>query len=150
LGAVLTAFDAPVLGHGIGLGTNVGAMRTSGRRIFLIGENAWGACIAELGPVLGLLYIGLRVAMTVWLVRLAWRQAVRGNAAPLILGGSALPTVFFGITSQPTSLGFIVVGTGLMLAAGNATKGQIEARLRALRAAQTGHEGILSPKARSA
>jgi len=133
MGAVLTAFDAPVLGHGIGLGTNVGAMRTSGRRMFLIGENAWGACIAELGPTLGLLYVGLRVAMTVWLLRLAWRQAVLGNACPLILGGSALPTVFFGITAQPTSLGFLVVGAGLMLAAGNATKAQMEAKVIAAR-----------------
>ena len=150
-GVVLRAFEAPVLGHGIGLGTNVGAMRARGRIGFVLGEAGWDVTIAELGPALGLLYIGLRVAMTIWLLRLAWRQAVRGNAAPLILGGSALPLVFFAPTAQSTALGFIVVGAGLMLAAGNATKEQMEARLRTLRAAQTGHEGMLSPaKARSA
>jgi hypothetical protein len=138
------------LGHGIGLGTNVGAMRARGRIGFVLGEAGWDATIAELGPALGLLYIGLRVAMTIWLLRLAWLQAVRGNAAPLILGGSALPLVFAAPTAQPTSLGFIIVSTGLMLAAGNATKAQIEARLRTLRTAQTGPEGILVPaKARS-
>jgi len=151
IGAVQRAFDSPVLGHGIGLGTNVGAMRSRGRRGFTLGEGAWDVTIAELGPTLGLLYVGLRVAMTIWLLRLAWRQAVRGNAAPFILGGSALPLVFFAPTAQATSLGFIVVGAGLMLAAGNATKVQTEARLRTLRAAQTGPEGMLSPaKARSA
>jgi len=148
IGAAARAFDAPVLGHGVGLGTNVGSMRAGGRRGFTLGEAAWQVTIAELGPALGLLYIGLRVAMTIWLLRLAWRQAVRGNAAPLILGGSALPLVFFAPTAQATSLGFIVVGAGLMLAAGNATKVQTEARLRTLRTAQPGPEGILVPKAK--
>jgi len=134
LGAVRRAFEAPVLGYGIGLGTNVGSMRAGGRMGFTIGEAAWQVTIAELGPVLGLLYIGLRVAMTIWLLRLAWRQAVRGNAVPLILGGSALPVVFLAPTAQPTALGFIVVGAGLMLAAGNATKAQIEAKVIAARA----------------
>jgi hypothetical protein len=150
LGALMRAFEAPVLGHGIGLGTNVGAMRTRGRMGFTIGEGAWPVTLAELGPALGLLYIGLRVAMAIWLLRVAWRQALRGNAATLILGGSALVSVVMGPTAQPTSLGFLVVSAGLMLAAGNATKAQIEARLRTLRTAQTGPEGILSPKARSA
>ena len=134
LGALTRAFEAPVLGHGIGAGTNVGAMRARGRMGFTIGEGAWPVTIAELGPALGLLYIGLRLAMTIWLLRLAWRQAVRGNAAPLIIGGSALVSVAMGPTAQPTSLGFIVVGAGLMLAAGNATKAQMEAKVIAARA----------------
>jgi hypothetical protein len=151
LGAVQKALEAPVLGHGIGIGTNVGAMRARGRMGFAFGESSWDVTIAELGATLGLLYIGLRVAMTIWLLRLAWRQAARGNAAPLILGGSALPIVFFAPTAQATALGFIVVSAGLMLAAGNATRAQIEARLRALRASRTGAGGILAPtKARSA
>jgi hypothetical protein len=134
LGAVQRASEAPVLGHGIGLGTNVGAMRARGRIGFTLGEASWDVTIGELGPALGLLYIGLRVAMTIWLLRLAWRQAVQGNAAPLILGGSALVAVAMGPTAQSTSLGFLVVGAGLMLAAGNATKAQIEARVIAARA----------------
>ena len=133
LGALQRAFNSPVLGHGIGAGTNVGAMRARGRMGFTIGEGAWLVTIAELGPALGLLYIGLRVAMTVWLLRLCWRQAVRGNPAPLILGGNALPFVFLAPTAQPTSLGFLVVSAGLMLAAGNATKAQMEARVLAAR-----------------
>jgi len=129
LGAALKAFEAPVLGHGIGLGTNVGAMRAKGRTRFTLGETSWEVSISELGPVLGLLYIGLRVAMTIWLVRLAWRQARRGNPCPFILGGCAVPIVFFGATAQPTSLGFIVVAAGLMLAACNPTAREISLRL---------------------
>jgi len=121
VGAVANAFDAPLLGHGIGLGTNVGAMRASGKRRFLIGEGAWPATIGELGPLLGLLLLGVRVAFGVWLLARAWTQAKLGNALPLVLGGFAVVLVVMGGTAQPTSLGFLVVGAGLMLAACNPT-----------------------------
>jgi hypothetical protein len=121
VGAVANAFDAPLLGYGIGLGTNVGAMRATGQKTFLIAEGAWPATIGELGPLLGLLLLGVRVAFGVWLLGKAWTQAKRGNALPLTLGGFAVILVVLGGTGQPTSLGFMVVGAGLMLAACNPT-----------------------------
>ena len=131
LGALANAFDAPIFGHGIGLGTNVGAMRASGKKAFLIAEGAWAATIGELGPILGLMLIGIRVALGFSLLRQAWSQARRGNSLPLTLGGFAIMLVAMGGTGQPTSLGFLVVGAGLMLAACNPTMAEIRARNKA-------------------
>jgi hypothetical protein len=126
--ALANAFEAPLLGHGIGLGTNVGAMRATGGRRFLIAEGSWPGTIGELGPILGLLLIGVRIALGVSLLRRAWAQARRGNSLPLILGGFAIVLVVMGGTAQPTGLGFLVVGAGLMLAACNPTVAEILAR----------------------
>jgi hypothetical protein len=128
LGAVADAFDGPLFGLGIGLGTNVGAMRASGQKGFLVGEGAWPVTIGELGPILGLMFIGVRIALSIFLLRRAWFQARRGNALPLILGGVAILLVVTGGTAQPTGLGFVVVGAGLMLAACNPTVAEMLAR----------------------
>jgi hypothetical protein len=119
LGALAKSGDVPLLGHGIGLGTNVGAMRATGKLRFVIAEGTWAATLGELGLVFGLLLLMVRLALALTLLRYAWRQAVRGNALPLVLGGFALVLVVMGGTAQPTSLGFLVVGAGLMLAACN-------------------------------
>jgi hypothetical protein len=132
-GAVANAFEAPLLGHGIGLGTNVGAMRAAGKRTFLLGEGAWPVMIGELGPIFGLVMIGLRLALAVTLLQRSWKQAKRGNALPLVLMGYALAPIAIGGTAQPTALGFLVVGAGLMLAACNPTAREMLARSNALR-----------------
>jgi hypothetical protein len=111
--------EVPLAGAGIGLGTNVGAVRISGEKTFLIAEGAWGAAIGEMGPILGGLVILFRVAFGCLLVALSIWQAKKGNTLPLILGGAVLPTIFLGGTSQPTALGFLVFGAGLALAACN-------------------------------
>jgi hypothetical protein len=46
----------------------------------------------------------------------------------LILGSTALPALVLGGTAQPTALGFLVVGTGLMLAACNPTREMLSQR----------------------
>lgn len=133
LGAVANAFDAPIFGHGIGLGTNVGAMRATGTKRFLIGEGSWPATIGELGPILGLILLGVRLALGFMLLRRAWSAARAGNALPLVLGGFAVLLVIMGSTAQPTALGFLVVGAGLMLAACNPTMAEMLARTNARR-----------------
>jgi hypothetical protein len=45
--------DTPLSGVGIGLGTNIGAVRASGERSFLVAEGAWASTVGELGPILG-------------------------------------------------------------------------------------------------
>lgn len=125
VGALSKAFDAPITGHGIGLGTNVGAMRATGKKAFLIAEGAWPVTIGELGPILGLVMIGLRIALAVFILQLSWRQAKRGNSLPLILAGYAVVLVVLGDTGQPTALGFLVLGAGLTLAACNPTRAEL-------------------------
>jgi hypothetical protein len=128
VGALATAFDAPILGYGIGLGTNFGATRVAGKRAFLIGEGAWPTTLGELGPILGLALLGFRLALAVALLRRALSQAKRANALPLILGGYALVMIVMGGTAQPTELGFLVLGAGLMLAACNPTRAEMLAK----------------------
>jgi hypothetical protein len=115
-GAFDKFLDYPLLGYGVGMGTHVGAQRVTGVRKFAIAEGLWGSVLGEFGPILGLVALGFRVALSVWLLKLAWSCARRGNTLPLVLGSFAVPLVFMCQTSQPTWLGFIVVGAGLMLA----------------------------------
>ena len=129
--------SVPLLGYGIGIGTNVGAQRLSGELTFLVGEGAWEASLAELGVILGLAFLAWRVALGLWLLRLALRAALRGNRLPLILAGSSLLPMISGSFSQPTSLGFIVVGAGLSLAACNRSPTKPRLRVQIIQASST-------------
>jgi hypothetical protein len=111
--------NVPFFGYGIGMGTNVGARRLTGQMLFLLGEGGWEASLGELGLPLGLAFIIWRIALTLWIMRLALQAALRGNRLSLILAGSSLLTVMIGQLSQPTGLGFLVLSGGLTLAALN-------------------------------
>jgi len=123
-GSIAQAFamsdDVQLLGMGIGLATNVGAVRAVGAKGFLVAEGAWPATVGELGPILGFALIAWRVMLAFKLALLAYRQALLKNTMPLILGGITLQGLVIGQTSQPTGLGFLVLAAGLMLAACNA------------------------------
>ena len=117
----LSSLDAvPLAGYGIGLGSNVGAQRLSGELIFLVGEGSWETNLSELGLPLGLGFLFWRLALALWLLRLALRQAQLANRLPLILVGAVFLDVLGGQLSQPTGLGFLVLSSGLTLAACNA------------------------------
>mgnify|MGYP006879003746 CR=1 FL=1 len=109
----------PLLGYGIGMGSNVGAQRLGAGTGFLLGEGGWEVSLGELGPVLGLLFIFWRAALAFWMLRVALRAASRGNRLPLILVGASFLDVMSSQLSQPTGLGFMVLSGGLTLAACN-------------------------------
>jgi len=109
----------PFFGHGIGMGTNVGAQRLSGSMTFLIGEGAWEASLGEMGLPLGLAFILWRIALGYWVLRLAITQALAGNRLPMIWIGSSLIAIVNGQIAQPTGLGFIVISAGITIAACN-------------------------------
>jgi hypothetical protein len=140
VGSLADMMKAPIFGHGIGLGTNFGATRVAGKRAFLVGEGLWPVTIGELGLILGAALLGLRLALAVSLSRRAIAQARRANALPMILGGYALVMVVMGGTAQPTELGFLVLGVGLMLAACNPTNADLARRRSAAMAARTQQE----------
>ena len=111
---------APLLGHGIGTGSNVGARLTSGEVGFLLAEEEWGKVLLELGPVLGLAFIVFRIVLTGWLGLRAWRELrTHRNALPLLIFAATGLTVLQGQWAPPTVLGFAVAGAGLLLAALN-------------------------------
>jgi len=114
--------EVPFFGVGVGIGTNVGAKLATGDRAFLVAEDAWSSTIGELGPVLGVILILLRLVLGAIMTIAAVKQSLKKNTLPLILCSSALPAIVIGGTAQPTSLGFLVVSCGLMLAACNPTR----------------------------
>lgn len=109
----------PFFGYGTGMGSNVGAQRLSGDRLFVLGEGGWEVSLGELGLPLGVAFLLWRISFGYWLSSLSIKAALRGNLLPLILLGTSLFVVVQGQLSQPTGLGFVVLATGLNLAALN-------------------------------
>jgi hypothetical protein len=109
----------PLSGYGLGLGTAGGARFLVGQGTLLLSENEWVRIIAESGPLLGLGFIILRVALTAKLFRASLRALKAGEALSLLLFASTFLAVLNGQLGQPTTLGFTVVLAGLCLAAAN-------------------------------
>jgi hypothetical protein len=116
-GALTGANEVPLLGYGIGLGTNAGAALATGKRAFLITEGEWGRVIGEMGPFLGLAFIGVRVLISVAMIKTAIWSWRKGNVIPMLIASVAVLWVAQGNFAQPTSLGFSVLAGGLALAA---------------------------------
>jgi hypothetical protein len=134
LGGAAFAGETPILGKGIGLGTNVGATRFKGKKAFLVAENSWPATIGEMGPLLGAILLGWRVMLAFKMVNLGWKASGRINSLPLLIASAAVPNILLTPTAQPTGLGFIVLSCGLMLAACNLTKPEVLKRRAATKA----------------
>lgn len=109
--------EAPLLGEGIGLGTNAGSVFALGRVTFVFGETDWQRILMEAGPILGLAFIAFRAGMVIEMGIRAFGLAVRGASLAWLLFAAAGLNVIFGTTAQPTNLGFVVVGAGLCFAA---------------------------------
>ncbi len=108
---------APLLGYGLGVGTNAGAKFLTGNTVFLLSEGEWPRVFLESGPVLGSAYVLWRVALVFYIGLLCIRSVKLGNLLPLLLFSSSFPALLSGQFGQPTILGFSVFVTGLALAA---------------------------------
>ncbi|GAC1426326.1 MAG: hypothetical protein NVSMB7_02780 [Chitinophagaceae bacterium] len=115
-GALAQSSDKPFFGYGLGMGTNVGAMLLTGKQVFLIAEGEWGRLIGEMGPLLGLTVILIRVSLTIRIAFAAYRKMITGDLLPWILASFGLMNLAQGGWAQPTSLGFGTLIGGLMLA----------------------------------
>jgi len=104
-------------GAGLGIGTNVGASLLTGRRAFLISEGEWGRLIGEMGPLLGFLFITIRIVLVSSMFTKAWKVIGQGNYLPWLLFSFGGILVLMGTWGQPTALGFAVFSGGLILAA---------------------------------
>ena len=117
--------NAPFLGYGIGMGSNVGAQRLGWGNLDL-GEMGWDVNFGELGLVLGFVFVLWRIALSLWIMRTALQAAGVGNQVPLILASTSVFLVMSGQLAQPTNLGFIVLLGGLTLAACNDCSAQVK------------------------
>src|SRR5262249_5576364 len=111
------AAHTPLVGSGLGIGTNAGAALLTGSRSFLLGESELSRVIGESGPILGYSYITLRLMICLFIVRCSWAAVARGQALPFLLIASNGLDLISGQFGQPTTLGFAVLFSGLALAA---------------------------------
>ncbi len=109
--------DAPLLGWGVGIGTPMAQAYINGSRQFLFGEGEWPRLLYEIGPVLGLTFIFLRIGICVRLVRMAITSLRRENVWPAIFGVQAFLLVLNSQWAQATTQGFATFCAGLAFAA---------------------------------
>lgn len=108
----------PLFGAGIGMGSNMAARLTTGKVGFMLAESEWGRCVLELGPPLALGFLGFRIVLGFWLLRLALLRQLRArDPLPLLILSACAPAILVGQWSPPTILGFSVLGAGLCLTA---------------------------------
>lgn len=112
-----TFSSAPFFGHGVGMGSNVAARLSTGRLGFTLAENEWAKCLLELGPLLGLTFLGYRFVLALKLARDGLRRLFRAkDPLPLLLVSATGTSIVFGQWAPPTILGFAIFGSGLVLA----------------------------------
>jgi hypothetical protein len=114
--AIYNSSTLPFLGYGVGLGTNVGSALLTGSRGFLIAEGEWGRLLGELGPLMGLIVIFLRISLSFGLLKKAFYSLRSDNLLPWVLASASLLLLIQGQWGQPTSLGFCVLTIGIMIA----------------------------------
>jgi len=114
--AITNSSNLPFWGYGIGMGTNVGSTLLTGKNQFLIAEGEWGRLIGELGIFLGLTVILIRLIVSAKIALACYKQLSYGDLFPWILLSYCLLMLPQGQWSQPTALGFCIVGAGVTIA----------------------------------
>lgn len=114
--AVEGSSDAPIFGHGLGMGTNVGSMLLAGQRQFLIAEGEWPRVIGELGPILGGIILAMRLILSGQTAIQSYLCLRSGDMLPWLLASFGFLLILQAGWAQPTALGFFTVTGGLMLA----------------------------------
>ncbi len=109
--------DLPLLGYGLGVGTNAGAALLFGRRDFLLAEEEYGRVLMESGPILGGAYLVFRFAVAIWLGWHGLRALRQKNFLPLLLWAAVAVNLIRGQWGQPTIAGFAIFIGGLCMAA---------------------------------
>jgi hypothetical protein len=111
--------DVMLFGHGLGLGTNVGATlawHTTGT-FYGGSEEEWGRLIYECGSIFGFLLVLFRIALAVAIGRAAYFAVRDGNLLPILIYAGCGLNLLNGQWGVPTTLGFAMFGGGLVLAA---------------------------------
>jgi hypothetical protein len=118
-GALIGSSRVPFFGYGSGMGTNAGAMLLTGKNKFLISEEEWGRLIGELGPLLGISVILIRLSLVGKMALVSIRRLNTGYILPWMLLSFGILTIPEGQWAQPTNLGFSTLIGGLIIASLN-------------------------------
>ena len=119
VGALYNSLDAPLFGNGLGIATNVAvSLLSSSMHSKVMGtpDEEWGRTIYELGPLLGLSLVLLRVGLDIKIGLACFRRLVSRDPLPWMLLSFGSLTLLQAQWAQPTSLGFCILITGLMIA----------------------------------
>jgi hypothetical protein len=114
LGAVQET-NQPFFGYGIGMGTNVGAKLLTGDVEFLIAEEEWGRLIGEMGTVMGIIVITIRLSFCIKAAWLSFRRLAVNDILPWIILSMAFVFIAQSQWAQPTTLGFSTLIGGLLI-----------------------------------
>eukprot|EP01093_Parvamoeba_rugata_P007600 TRINITY_DN2229_c0_g1_i4.p1 TRINITY_DN2229_c0_g1~~TRINITY_DN2229_c0_g1_i4.p1 ORF type:complete len:363 (+),score=44.82 TRINITY_DN2229_c0_g1_i4:1732-2820(+) len=117
--AVSGTQNTPFFGYGMGMGTNAGSQLLTGDRTFLIAEEEWARTIGEMGLLLGLGVIIIRLTLSLNLSLKSFKMLKKQNVVPWMLLSFVLLIVPQGQWAQPTALGFAVLAAGLLIASLN-------------------------------
>lgn len=112
----ITEDDFKFWGAGLGMGTNVAAKLITGERTFLVAEDEWGRLIGEMGFILGLIVIMVRVGVVFKFLKKSWQLIGEDNILPWMLMSFGIFIILQGQWAQPTTLGFGVLIGGLVVA----------------------------------
>ncbi len=116
ISALFESSEQPFFGYGLGIGSNVANKMLSGGRGFLLAEEEWARLIGELGPLLGLGFIILRLRLIGNIGYQCYKKLQQEDVLPWMLLSYGCLMVAQGQTAQPTSLGFCTLIGGLMIA----------------------------------
>jgi hypothetical protein len=119
--------DAPLFGYGLGLGTMGGSSIATGIPQFMLAEGEWERIILEVGPILALLYIGLRCFLALHITRCAIRSArMEESPLALLLLAFILPSLVSGqMTMQGTINGYGWLFCGFAMAASRSYRNDV-------------------------
>jgi hypothetical protein len=122
ISAISNSQNIPFFGYGMGMGTNAGSQLLTGDTTFLIAEEEWARTIGEMGLLLGLGVIIIRVLLSINFGLKSYKALKKQNPVPWMLLSFVLLIVPQGQWAQPTALGFSTFVMGLMIAAFNFKK----------------------------
>ncbi|MEO9894557.1 hypothetical protein [Aurantibacter sp.] len=127
LGGMLNSFsytsESHFFGHGLGIGTNAGGKLMTGEKTMLIyAEDEWARLIGESGLLIGLALIFIRVVLGLHLAFSSLKALKQNNLLPWLLLSFCLLLLPNGQWGQPTTLGFSIFVTGLLIASFKDTK----------------------------
>lgn len=116
INALTESTEQPFWGYGLGMGTNVGSSLLTGSRGFLIAEGEWARLTGELGPLMGVAVIFLRLGVVAKIALASFKRMLAGDTLPWLLLSFGGLVVAQGPWAQPTALGFSTLIGGLMIA----------------------------------
>ncbi|HSH94889.1 MAG TPA: hypothetical protein VK968_12135, partial [Roseimicrobium sp.] len=106
----------PAMGYGLGSGTLAGAFMLTGTKSFIGGENEWERVVYEMGGILGLAFILLRLSLAWKMLSGSVVAAWRGDTLPLLIFAAAVVPLAMGQWGVPMLQGYASLAAGLCFA----------------------------------